>query len=49
MGLWVIAFQSKSFVTELLLILATGSTERATYSPEELHSLEGGFLINEAA
>ena len=49
MGLWVTAFQSKSFVTELLLILATGSTERATYSPEELHSLEGGFLINEAA
>lgn len=49
MGLWVTAFQSKSFVTELLLILATGSTERATYSPGELHSLEGGFLINEAA
>ena len=49
MGLWVTAFQSKSFVTELLLILATGSTERATYSPNESHSLEGGFLINEAA
>ncbi len=49
MGLWVTAFQSKSFVTELLLILATGSTDRATYSPEELHALEGGFLINEAA
>ena len=49
MGLWVIAFQSKSFVTELLLILATGTTERATYSPDESHSHEGGFLVNEAA
>ena len=49
MSLWVTAFQSKSFVTELLLILATGNMERATYSPNESHSHEGGFLINEAA
>lgn len=49
MGLWVTAFQSKSFVTELLLILATGTMERATYSPDESHSHEGGFLIDEAA
>ncbi len=49
MSLWVTAFQSKSFVSELLLILATGNMERATYSPNESHSHEGGFLINEAA
>jgi len=49
MSLWVTAFQSKSFVTELLLILATGSTDRATYAPSELHSHEGGFLVDEAA
>ena len=49
MGLWVTAFQSKSYVTELLLILATGSIERATYSPNEPHTQEGGYLIDEAA
>ncbi len=49
MGLWIIAFQSKSFITELLLILSTGTMERATYSPNESDSYEGGFLINEAA
>lgn len=49
MGLWVTAFQSKSYVSELLLILSTGKAEAATYSPGESHSLEGGFLINEAA
>ena len=49
MSLWVTAFQSKSFVTELLLILATGSSERATYAANEPHSHEGGFLIDEAA
>jgi len=49
MALWVTAFQSKSFVSELLLILATGNSERATYAPGDSHSLEGGFLINEAA
>jgi len=49
MSLWVTAFQSKSFVTEMLLILATGTTDRATYAPNESHSHEGGFLINEAA
>ena len=49
MSLWVTAFQSKSFVTELLLILSTGSMDRATYAPNESHSHEGGLLINEAA
>ena len=49
MSLWVTAFQSKSFVTELLLILATGTLDRATYAPNESHSHEGGFLIDEAA
>ena len=49
MSLWVTAFQSKSCVSELLLILSTGSIDRATYAPNESHSLEGGFLINEAA
>ena len=47
--LWVAAFQSKSFVSEMLLILSTGNAEAATYSPNEAHSLEGGYLINEAA
>jgi hypothetical protein len=49
MGLWISAFQSKSYVSELLLILSTGKSESATYAPNESHSLEGGFLINEAA
>jgi len=49
MSLWVSAFQSKSFVSEMLLILSTGKADSATYSPGEVHSLEGGFLINEAA
>jgi hypothetical protein len=49
MSMWVTAFQSKSFVTEMLLILATGKSDSATYSPCESHSLEGGFLVNEAA
>jgi hypothetical protein len=49
MSLWISAFQSKSFVSELLLILATGKSDCATYAPCESHSLEGGFLINEAA
>ncbi|MEQ1824829.1 MAG: hypothetical protein ABL921_02755 [Pirellula sp.] len=49
MSLWVSAFQSKSFVSELLLILSTGKADSATYAPSESHSLEGGFLINEAA
>ena len=49
MGLWVTAFQSKSLITELLLILSTGTMKRATYSPNESDSYEGGFLINEAA
>jgi len=49
MSLWVTAFQSKSFVSELLLILSTGDMERATYAPNESQSHEGGFLIDEAA
>ena len=48
-SMWVTAFQSKSFVTEMLQILATGNSESATYSPGESHSLEGGYLVNEAA
>jgi hypothetical protein len=48
-SLWISAFQSKSFVSELLLILSTGNPDSATYAPNEAHSLEGGFLINEAA
>lgn len=49
MTMWVSAFQSKSFVTEMLLILSTGKSDTATYSPNESYSLEGGFLVNEAA
>jgi hypothetical protein len=49
MSMWVTAFQSKSFVADMLMILATGKSESATYSPSESHSHEGGFLVNEAA
>ena len=49
MSMWVTAFQSKSYVAEMLLILATGKPDSATYSPGESHSHEGGFLVNEAA
>jgi hypothetical protein len=49
MSLWVGAFQSKSTVAEMLLILATGKSDTATYSPSESHSFEGGQLVNEAA
>jgi len=49
MSMWVTAFQSKSYVAELLLILSTGKSVAATYSPDENQSLEGGFLVNEAA
>jgi hypothetical protein len=48
-SLWVGAFQSKSIVSDMLLILATGRSESATYSPTESRSIEGGFLVNEAA
>jgi hypothetical protein len=48
-SLWVGAFQSKSIVSDMLLILATGRAESATYSPTESRSIEGGFLVNEAA
>ncbi len=49
MSLWISAFQSKSIVSDMLLILATGRSESATYSPTEAKSIEGGFLVNEAA
>lgn len=49
LSMWVSAFQSKSFVAEMLMILATGKSDSATYSPSEIHSHEGGFLVNEAA
>jgi len=49
MSMWVTAFQSKSYVAEMLMILATGKSESATYSPGESYSHEGGFLVNEAA
>jgi hypothetical protein len=48
-SLWVSAFQSKSVVSDMLLILATGRSGAATYSPTESKSIEGGFLVNEAA
>jgi hypothetical protein len=49
MSMWVTAFQSKSYVSELLLILSTGKADSATYAPAESQSLEGGYLVNEAA
>jgi hypothetical protein len=49
MSLWISAFQSRSIVSDMLLILATGRSECATYSPTESRSIEGGFLVNEAA
>lgn len=48
-SLWIWAFQSKSYVSELLLILSTGRAHTATYAPGESQSHEGGYLINEAA
>ncbi|XZE20141.1 hypothetical protein SH449x_005478 [Pirellulaceae bacterium SH449] len=48
-SLWMSALHSQSTVTEMLLILATGRNDSATYHPNETHSLEGGFLVNEAA
>lgn len=49
LSLWVSAFQSKSFVSELLLILSTGKPDSKTNSPSESQSVEDGFLLNEAA
>ncbi len=49
MTLWISAFQSQSIVSEMLLVLATGRSESATYSPAETQSNNGGVLINEAA
>lgn len=48
-SLWMSALHSQSTVTEMLLILATGRNDSATYHPNETHSIEGGFLVNEAA
>jgi hypothetical protein len=48
-SLWISALHSQSTVTEMLLILATGRNDSATYHPNETHSIEGGFLVNEAA
>jgi hypothetical protein len=49
MSLWMSAYQSKSLVSEMLLVLATGRAQNATYAPGESRSMEGGFLMNEAA
>jgi hypothetical protein len=48
-SLWVNAFQSKTFVSEMLMVLSTGRSEVATYSPNENASHEGGYLVDEAA
>lgn len=48
-SLWMGALHSQSAVTEMLLILATGRSDSATYHPNETHSIEGGYLVNEAA
>lgn len=48
-SLWISAFQSNSIVSDMLLILATGRVDSATYSPAESRSIEGGYVINEAA
>ncbi|MFN7876621.1 MAG: hypothetical protein ACK5PB_14980 [Pirellula sp.] len=48
-SLWMSALHSQSAVTEMLLILATGRSDSATYHPNETRSIEGGFLVNEAA
>ena len=48
-SLWMSAMHSQSTITEMLLILATGRSDSATYHPSETQSLEGGFLVNEAA
>lgn len=49
MSIWVTSFQSKSFVSEMLMILATGRSQVATYSPNESDAYEGGYLVDEAA
>lgn len=48
-SLWMSALHSQSTVAEMLLILATGKSDSATYHPNETRSIEGGFLVNEAA
>lgn len=48
-SLWITAFQARDFVSEMIRTLATGRSQTATYSPEESHSHEGGYLVNEAA
>jgi hypothetical protein len=48
-SLWISAFQARDFVSDMIRILATGSSSEATYSPSEVDSREGGFLMDEAA
>jgi hypothetical protein len=48
-SLWVTAFQSRDFVSDMIRILSTGRASEATYCPSESNSREGGYLINEAA
>ncbi|MFN6127470.1 MAG: hypothetical protein ACK6DC_20365 [Planctomycetota bacterium] len=48
-SLWVSAFQAREFVSDMIRILSTGRVSEATYSPSELTSSEGGYLVNEAA
>lgn len=48
-SLWISAFQAREFVSDMIRILATGRSNEATYSPSEVDSREGGFLMNEAA
>lgn len=48
-SLWITAFQARDFVSDMIRILSTGRASEATYSPSEIQSREGGFLVNEAA
>lgn len=48
-ALWITGFQAASYTTALLDLLATGSTERATYGPCERAALEGGRIVDAAA
>lgn len=47
--LWVSAFQSHSIVSDMLLLIATGRSEAATYSDMESAAICGGQIFNEAA
>jgi hypothetical protein len=48
-SIWITAFQAQDFTSDMIRILSTGRSNDATYSPSELSSREGGYLINEAA